>query len=985
MKKLRLNIFPRILLATLLPLALIFCIMLLLVNHIIYSANDQFARKSIDFSSGEAVSTSNDTLREIFSLVEYACLNIPVSIAHHQADAEETLGWVRNLLSITPYAVGSWIVFEPGVNHNEKRQGIIFINKGDAGVVQKEIPEKLLNDSALSLWYHQPCGTGQPIYYTLDNYDYGEFVGKQYVGSYCQPIKYRDRIVAVAGIDIAYSKAFAFLDANERASGQRYFLLAENGLILYSSDPGFRDRNIGELGYPAEVLGNIRDAIARHRNLSFESFSPLLKTRALNQLNQVLPSHADAPLFLFSEISESLLYHEARAAASLIFGAGLVGLALLAASVFFATRNIVQPIKTLTARAERIANGQINSVLGDYLPRKVPRHEVDELEDSMMLMVEQLSHLHELGILALEAQFQRDSVEQASQAKDRFFANMSHEIRTPMNAILGMSELLLNEPLEPREEKYARDIKHASESLLGIINDVLDLSKLESGKLPLIETHYDFHSLLEQIASLCEYLAQNKGLAFSMELSPALPKYLFGDELRLRQVLLNIIGNAIKFTNDGLVSLEVKEDSKHLLFNVRDTGIGIKSEDIPLLFRPFQQLDDSDRHRAIRGTGLGLSISQNLASLMGGEISVESVPGLGSVFHIRVAKVIGDPDQVLDQAAALRPARYSDDSRALVVDDSTINLDVASGLLGLFNIACDKATSGQEGIAKLKTNSYDIVFMDHMMPEMDGVETVLKIRAMGGRFAEQVIVALTANAVIGTRELFLESGMNDFLSKPIVKANLQAILYKWMPVSKRVPVTIFGNPKPDLPRRRGLDGRELHTRVLLRHMPAHLETDVRRPEDRKAAPVGPGLPAGSAGSADRAGTPGQAAPAAIPGAALLARARQVEGLNVDEAMVNVAGDADLYLEVLGLVKDISLTIPANLTAFLEERNFHRFRVEAHGAKGSLRNLGADELANLAFELENMGTNEDYEGAKVVLPVFLEKFTRFARQVEDIFA
>ncbi len=978
MKKSRLNIFPRILLATLLPLALIFCFLFLLVNHIIYNANDKFARESTKYSSDEAVSTAYHTLRGIFSLVDYACLNIPGAIDNHPAQTTETNEWVRNLLSITPHAIGSWIAFEPGVRHNERREGLIFIERGEAGVVQEDIPVKMLEDASLSPWYHHPFGTGQPIYFALDQYDYGENNGKKYVGTYAQPIKQQGRIVAVAGIDIVYEKAFSFLKENEKATGQRYLLLAENGQVLYATDPNLINRNLDELGYSPDVLQNIHDGIAQRRDASFVFPSPHLATKVFSQLNHFLPNHADAPLFLLSEVPESLLYHEARQATSLILGAGLIGLALLAVSVFFATRNIVRPIKTLTSRAERIAAGQIDSAFSDYIPRKEPRHEVDQLEDSMMLMVEQLSHIHELGLLALEAQFQRDSVEQASQAKDRFFANMSHEIRTPMNAILGMSELLLNEPLEPREEKYARDIKHASESLLGIINDVLDLSKLESGKLPLVESHYDFHALLEQLTSLCEYLAQNKGLTFSMEHTPNLPQYLFGDELRLRQILLNIIGNAIKFTNEGLVSLEVRDDDRHLLFNVRDTGIGIKPEDIPLLFRPFQQLNDSDRHRAIRGTGLGLSISQNLASLMGGEISVESVPGLGSVFHIRIVKVLGDPDQVLDQAAAQRPIRYTDDSRALVVDDSPINLDVASGLLGLFNITCDKAASGREGIEMLQQRPYDIVFMDHMMPEMDGVETVEKIRAMGDRFERQVIVALTANAVIGTRELFLKCGMNDFLSKPIVKANLQAILYKWMPVEKRVPVTIFGNPKPERPRRKGLDGRELHTRVLIRHMPANAEAKEESAADQ---PVAPDV---SAAVGDARLDLSDATPATGSGTALLERARQVEGLNVDEAMVNVAGDADLYLEVLGLVKDISATIPANLTSFLEARNFYNFRVEAHGAKGSLRNLGANELANLAFELENMGMNEDYDGAVEILPVFLEKFDRFAKQVEEIF-
>ncbi len=985
MKKPRLNIFSRILLATLLPLALFFGLMLFLVNHIIYQANTKFARESIAFASTEALSSAWDALKEIFTLVEYGSITLPASIEHQTPNDEEILGWVRNMLSVTTYASSTWIIFEPGVyNGNTSRSGVLFIRNDDGNIVKEEIPGNLLTRPDLSPWYHYPLVNERPYYNTLDRYNYGNPEGKQFIGTFGYPVKLHDKVIAVAGIDILYEKAFSFLKESERVTGQRFFLLAEDGLILYAADPQLLHQNVTNLDFPADAAQILRKGIAERRDINFECASPILKTRVLNQLTHILPPYAESSLFLFSEIPESLLYHEARQATSLILAAGLIGMALLGASVFYATRNIVKPIKRLTKQAERIAAGQIDATLGDYLPRKEPRHEVDQLEDSMMLMVEQLSHIHELGLLALEAQFQRDRVEQASEAKDRFFANMSHEIRTPMNAILGMSELLLNEPLESKEAKYARDIKHASESLLGIINDVLDLSKLESGKLPLVENHYDFHALLEQLASLCRFLAQNKNLAFAMELAPGLPKYLYGDDLRLRQILLNIIGNAIKFTNDGLVSLSVKDDDKFLYFNVRDTGIGIKPEDIPLLFRPFQQLDDTDRYRAIRGTGLGLSISQNLAGLMGGEISVDSVPGEGSVFHINVAKVLGDPEQVLDQTAALQPTRYSDDARALVVDDSSINLDVAAGLLGLFNISTDKALSGREGIDMLKTRPYDIVFMDHMMPEMDGVETVERIRAMGGRFGRQVIVALTANAVIGTREMFLRAGMNDFLSKPIVKANLQAILYKWMPEEKRVVLAGSAQPAPRW--NKGLDGREHHTRVLMRHLPPTSGAKVAT-EPEAMYPDNASAPPADTEDLDDSSTAEDAVDIRKPASetVLMKRARLVEGLNVDEALVNVAGDAELYLEVLGLVKDIAETIPVNLTTFLQERNFYRFRVEAHGAKGSLRNLGANDLADLAFELENLGMKEDYEAANEILPGFLKKFDLFAKQVEEIFS
>jgi signal transduction histidine kinase/CheY-like chemotaxis protein/HPt (histidine-containing phosphotransfer) domain-containing protein/HAMP domain-containing protein len=518
--------------------------------------------------------------------------------------------------------------------------------------------------------------------------------------------------------------------------------------------------------------------------------------------------------------------------------------------------------------------------------------------------------------------FAKHAAEAASASKTAFLSNMSHEIRTPMNAIIGMTNLLTHESLSERQMGYINDINFSAHSLLSLINDILDLSKIESGKLTLNPVNYNFHALIGNITSMFSYVAQKKGLEFKFESSGDLPEYLYGDDLKLRQVLTNICGNAVKYTEKGHIRLKVSVAGDNLVFEVSDTGMGIRKEDIIKLFNAFERAE-TDRNRGIVGTGLGLSICKSFVEMMGGHILVDSEYEQGSVFTVIIPAVLGNKAEV-KSAKDLKKEQtfFAPNANILVVDDNKFNIRVAEGLLGLLKIKPKTASSGRKAIDLVQKNEFDLVFMDHMMPEMDGVEATREIRKLGAQYASLPIVALTANAIQGAKEMFLANGFNGFISKPIEMQELNEVLREWLPPDK-----IEEKSQTDL-------NAESHDGETVSDFMLALE--------------------------------------------------KIDEINTEIGLNHFSGMENMYNETLeAFTKDMpsNCTAMSDSQAY---GNMQNFAISVHAMKSALSTIGAMNLSEAAAKLETAAKNKDIEYCMTQFPAFKEKLLSLHEQLSSIY-
>ena len=428
------------------------------------------------------------------------------------------------------------------------------------------------------------------------------------------------------------------------------------------------------------------------------------------------------------------------------------------------------------------------------------------LSDRMSSFLKRITN--ELLEMAAEA---RD----ANNAKSAFLSHMSHEIRTPINAILGMDEMILQESREDDTLDYAESIRSAGNNLLGIVNDILDFSKIEAGKMSIIPVEYELTSIINDLYNVVRLRAQDKGLTVKPEIDPMLPSILYGDETRLKQIITNLLTNAVKYTETGLVTLcieQVKDASRdeteayraacpgedrpdrtvRLRVSVTDTGIGIRPEDMEKLFVEYERFEEK-RNRKIEGTGLGLSIVTELLELMGCRLSVDSTYGEGSVFSFEIVQGVVDDKPVGNMVERFkktagrkkRTAFTAEDARILVVDDSSVNISVVRNLLKKTKIRIDTAGSGEEALQCVRNCEYDVIFLDHLMPDMDGPQTLKRMNELEDNRSEGTpVIALTANAGKGAKEEYLAAGFKDYLSKPIIITELEDMLFTYIPPEK---------------------------------------------------------------------------------------------------------------------------------------------------------------------------------------------------------
>ena len=408
----------------------------------------------------------------------------------------------------------------------------------------------------------------------------------------------------------------------------------------------------------------------------------------------------------------------------------------------------------------------------------------------LLLLFAMVNTIYE--ILQMEGERQRALL--SSESKGKFLANMSHEIRTPINAVLGMNAMILRESKDRKIREYSMDIQNAGQSLLSIINDILDFSKIESGKMELIPAEYDFSSMIHDIVNMISMKAEAKELSLNLYVDEKLPSRLRGDDVRIRQILVNLLNNAVKYTEKGSVTLrvsgKVSEKSVILKFEIEDTGIGIKEEDIEKLFKEFERVDE-ERNRHVEGTGLGMSIVVQLLELMDSKLHVESVYGEGSRFFFEIgqeiidAEPIGNLEQRIHEQAegyAYNVTFTASKANILVVDDNAVNRKVFVNLLKETMVNIDEASGGMECLEKIREKRYDLIFLDHMMPEMDGIETLHHIKEEDDHFCVKTpVIALTANAVAGAREMYLSEGFDTFVSKPINPEKLEKLLVEMLP------------------------------------------------------------------------------------------------------------------------------------------------------------------------------------------------------------
>ncbi|MCR5559655.1 MAG: response regulator [Schwartzia sp.] len=536
-----------------------------------------------------------------------------------------------------------------------------------------------------------------------------------------------------------------------------------------------------------------------------------------------------------------------------------------------------------------------------------------------------------LEVTTNELKEKAEQAKAANVAKSQFLSNMSHEIRTPINAVLGMDEMILRESREPAIVGYAENIRTAGNSLLSIVNDVLDFSKIEAGKMDIIPVEYALSSMLNDLVTMIQTRADDKGLELIVHADPSLPSVLNGDEIRIKQVMTNLLTNAVKYTKKGSVTLTLKampterEDNVDISIHVIDTGIGIRNEEKEKLFTAFERIDEK-RNRNIEGTGLGMNITKRLLDLMGSKLVVESEYGKGSDFSFVLSQQIVNPEPIGDFQNSWNQLREhhdvyhesftAPDAKILIVDDTIMNLTVIKSLLKQTKLQVDLAQSGLECLEKTEKEEYDLIFLDHRMPKMDGIETLRALKASPTNKNLNIpIISLTANAISGAREEYIRAGFDDYLTKPVNSAQLERLIIKYLPADK-----------VNLSQERAVEKKEIT-----------------------------GLPEWL---------------------------QKIDTIDVAAGLVN-CGSIEGYLETLKVFLDSIPFSRKEIQDYFYAEDWKDYTTKVHALKSTANIIGASELSEKAKRLENAGNNGYIEEIKKDTPALLELYGSYEQTLAPL--
>ena len=893
----------------------------ILISAAIYvnsnTARQQAVRNSEEVSEffismvKEQISKERDNIKGAFHILTNYLLTIDESDPHAVAEMERI---VKKTLTSIPDAFAIWVAYEADSLVPGEIFFSCYIKMNDDITVIRLTTEEDINAFYAMNVHNIPFTKGVVWTEVADYWDYGLDITGRYFDAIGGPLIRDDDIIGVVGLDIIYDAFLGFISDWSIESERTVLLINENGEIIYSPD-GYACPLLGQSitnFISAEnsdiVLASITDGV----NFSIKGELSFFEPQTLMHFGKIPTEspYVSQSLYVITALNENVVYRDTRATVQGFILVAIFGTLTVVIFLFFTIGAILRPINNLTHSANLIADGNLDVELAESLglmEGKTTKNEVYLMESALKKMLSQLSQMQTIKDL-------RELAEQSNKAKGIFLANMSHEIRTPMNVILGISEIQLrNENLSSDVLDDFEKICDSGTLLLNIINDILDFSKIEAGKMELTYEIYDIPSLINDTIQINRMRYESSIVNFILKVDENTPLELIGDEFRLRQILNNLLSNAFKYTDEGEVILSVyaeeyplDENTVNLVFKVSDTGYGMTEDQVEKLYDEYSRFN-SQSNRSVEGTGLGMSITKRLIDLMDGQIDVESKPGIGSTFIIRVPQEkVGNTVCGSDLSERLQSFRFRSMSiskrarilyehmpygKVLIVDDIESNLYVAKCMLTPYKIQTETAQSGFEAIDMIKEgNSYDIIFMDHMMPGMNGIEALNRIRDMG---YTNPIVALTANAVSGQQEMFMKCGFDGFISKPIDSRELNHYLIEYVRNAHPFEVS--------------KEARKIQAEQVKDEKPDELSNDMIHFFIRDATKT-----------------------------------------------INVINDTIETLNMFKYVKDDEMEV---------------FVISTHGMKSALFNIKEVALADMALELEQAGRVRDFDTITAVAPIF----------------